>query len=629
MDIEPGSIIASHYRVQRQLGRGGMGEVFAAQNVRTGRIVAVKLLRSDSKLKNNAVARFRREAMAAGAISSDYVTQVLDVEEDDEHGIVIVFELLDGESLIERLKRTGPMSFDELLPVVEQVWMGLADAHRAGVIHRDLKPSNVYLEKRPGGTIRVKILDFGISKLPKEMVPDHNNTLTEVGQNLGTFSFMPPEQIGKAKMVDHRADIYACTTLIFQALSGHLPYAARHILELIEKKTKHDPRSLGEVVTKPVDPRLEEFLKRGLHRDPDQRFQTAVEALVAWRDLKNPPASVVMPSSSEAATLAMPRPQIPSGQHDAPQSVRRPSAVSGFQVPRVNTDTTTESTGAGRTMAMPASHVSGEVPNATMMSGLSQSGMQPVPGQMQHAQAMGAGQQVPRRTPSGTMMPAMHAAPSVGDPSRARSGQTLHVHPQAGGMGQNPSTPPGSGISQGGALAQSGAHPGFSPAPSPQNSHQSGVHSFADAQMLNQHSSMSNPVATPIPHQVERNAIGTQVMDLRQTGRNRTAQMGQQHLAPSFSSRPPQGPPDLSAYDAGHDIATTIYRPPQGMKSRPLPSAASLDPTRRPDLRSSGRVPAARRSSVPFVVSMFVIALLGFAIVVTISWVQSGKLPWQ
>lgn len=283
LDIDAGTVVAQRYRIQRPLGRGGMGEVFAAENIRTGRVVAVKLLRSESKQKTSAVARFRREARAAGAISSDYVTQVLDVEEDDEHGIVIVFELLEGESLIDRLKRTGPMTFEELFPIVEQVWMGLADAHRAGVIHRDLKPSNVFLERRPDSSYRVKILDFGISKLPKEVGGD---TLTEMGQSLGTFSFMPPEQIGKAKTVDHRADIYACATLIYQAMSGQLPYAARNILMMVELKTKSEPRPLSEAMGKAVDARLEGFLARSLKREPDQRFQSAMEALEAWRGLR-------------------------------------------------------------------------------------------------------------------------------------------------------------------------------------------------------------------------------------------------------------------------------------------------------------------------------------------------------
>src|SRR5258708_30741875 len=108
-------------------------------------------------------------------------------------------------------------------------------------------------------------------------------TLTEMGQNLGTFSFMHPEQIGKAKSVDHRADIYSCATLIYQAMSGHLPYAARNILMIVELKAKAEPRPLSSVMDTPVDPRLEQFLARSLTRDPQHRFQTALEAPEAPR----------------------------------------------------------------------------------------------------------------------------------------------------------------------------------------------------------------------------------------------------------------------------------------------------------------------------------------------------------
>jgi len=282
LPAEPGTIIAKRYRLLRQLGKGGMGEVFAAENTRTGRQVALKLLRAESKQKQSAIERFRREARAAGSINSDFVTQVLDVEDDPDQGIVLVFELLEGESLVERLKRTGPIGYKELWGIVEAVWMGLADAHAAGIVHRDLKPSNVFLEQRRNGT-RVKILDFGISKLPKKISTE---SLTQVGQSLGTFSFMPPEQIGKAKSVDHRADIYACTTLIYQAMSGKLPYHAKNVVRMMELKSKSEPRNLGAVMRDPVDPRLEAFIARGLARNPGERYQTALEALDAWRQLR-------------------------------------------------------------------------------------------------------------------------------------------------------------------------------------------------------------------------------------------------------------------------------------------------------------------------------------------------------
>ena len=319
MDIEPGTVVANRYRISRAIGRGGMGEVFAAENIRTGRPVAVKLLRADSKSKSSAVERFRREARAAGSINSDHVTQVLDVEDDAEHGIVIVFELLEGESLIDRLKRTGPIPFDELHPIIDEVWVGLSDAHKVGIIHRDLKPSNVFLERRPDGHQRVKILDFGISKLPKEM---GGETLTEMGQSLGTFSFMPPEQIGRAKTVDHRADIYATTTMIYQSLTGQLPYVARNILVMVEMKSKTNPRPLSEALGHPVDPTLEDFVATGLARNPAERFQNALDALERWRALK----SLRVPESRRAVSMSDPNLRRLAQQLQAQQQAPLPAA---------------------------------------------------------------------------------------------------------------------------------------------------------------------------------------------------------------------------------------------------------------------------------------------------------------
>lgn len=356
LEIEPGIIVANRYRISHPLGRGGMGEVFAAENTRTGRYVAIKLLHADAKTKASSVERFRREARASGSINSDYVTQVLDVEDDPVYGIVLVFELLEGESLIDRLKRTGPIPFEELHPIIEQVWMGLADAHRVGIIHRDLKPSNVFLEQRPDGSTRVKILDFGISKLPKGM---EGETLTEMGQSLGTFSFMPPEQIGKAKTVDHRADIYACTTMIYQSLTGQLPYVAKNVLVMVEMKAKQPPRTLGEALERYVDPRTESFMAKGLARDANERFQSAAEALAAWRELLQRPSNPrATPAAAAPQHAAQQLPWAQSSSTGAPLVRPQPPVDISVRndplpppVPQIYNETTTDDVVA--TVAMP------------------------------------------------------------------------------------------------------------------------------------------------------------------------------------------------------------------------------------------------------------------------------------
>ncbi len=276
-----------------------MGELFKARDTRTERRVALKLLRPDNKHRADAIERFRREARAAGMINSDHVTQVLGVEDDPKLGIAIAFELLEGESLLERLRKAGPMSPETIHPLVSQALRGLADAHAVGIIHRDLKPSNVFLERR-GDEDRIKILDFGISKLPKTIA---KTTLTEPGQSLGSFMFMPPEQIQRAEAVDHRADIYAMGSLVFQAMTGHLPYSARNMVELVQMKVSKPPRTMAHAANRAFPPELEAWVARCLALSPDARFQSAKEARDAW--------SVVLPAP--AAPPPAPRRSAPVG----------------------------------------------------------------------------------------------------------------------------------------------------------------------------------------------------------------------------------------------------------------------------------------------------------------------------
>ena len=435
LEIEPGTIVANRYRISHPLGRGGMGEVFAAENTRTGRWVAIKLLHADAKTKASSVERFRREARASGSINSDYVTQVLDVEEDPNFGIVLVFELLEGESLIDRLKRTGPIPFEELHPIIEQVWMGLADAHRVGIIHRDLKPSNVFLEQRPDGSIRVKILDFGISKLPKGM---EGETLTEMGQSLGTFSFMPPEQIGKAKMVDHRADIYACTTLIYQSLTGQLPYVAKNVLVMVEMKAKQPPRRVAEALERPVDPRLESFMAKGLARDANDRYQSAAEALAAWRELvqrpSNPRPSPVAPmsvpwahNSSSSAPLVRPPPSVDISVRNDPHPA----------VPVIYNETTTDDVVA--TVAMPRARLAAVAamppianpPSSTPASHpLASTIAMPPPGGYPGASGSGSYAVGPQPPPQATNTPVAFAHPSASQPGYANASTSSQGLPQ-------------------------------------------------------------------------------------------------------------------------------------------------------------------------------------------------------
>jgi serine/threonine-protein kinase len=280
--VEPGTILQQGYEITGGIGQGGMGGVFAARRLSDGLRVAIKLLRPESRFLPEASERLRREAVAASRISSEHVARVLEVLEDPQLGTAVVFEFLQGESLDERLKREGRMPLATCGPLVEQMLVGLAEAHAEQLIHRDLKPSNIFLQALPDGQLRVKLLDFGVVKLPTEQGFE---SLTARWQSLGTFSYMPPEQITTPSRVDHRADLYACGAVIFRMLTGEPPHRARSVGDLILQKRSQPARKPNDVLPPDADPLpapVVEFVVRMLAMDAGSRFQSAREALEAW-----------------------------------------------------------------------------------------------------------------------------------------------------------------------------------------------------------------------------------------------------------------------------------------------------------------------------------------------------------
>jgi serine/threonine-protein kinase len=286
--IHPGDILAG-YRVTRLLGRGGMGEVWAARSDADGREVAIKVLLARAAMKPDLVRRFQREARIASAIQSPYVCALLDVGSTPDGAHLLVFEKLEGESLADRLKREQYLPFTEVWPIIEDTLEGLAAAHAAGVIHRDLKPGNIYLERHEGSGSgrpeRAKILDFGISKLRRGDGEPAESTLTAFDATLGSFAYMAPEQVRGAARADERADIYAVGAVAFRALSGRLPFEGSTAALLVAMKLERQAPSLAEATGDRWPVGIERFMERALARKPDDRFPTALEALAAWRAL--------------------------------------------------------------------------------------------------------------------------------------------------------------------------------------------------------------------------------------------------------------------------------------------------------------------------------------------------------
>ncbi|MEM1029921.1 MAG: serine/threonine-protein kinase [Myxococcota bacterium] len=288
MAIHPGDILAS-YTVTQLLGRGGMGEVWAAKDGHGGE-VAIKVLLPNAAMKPDIVARFQREAHVTAAINSPYVCRFIDHQTDASTGAhYLVFERLAGESLSERLKRELYLPFAEVGPLVDDALQGLAAAHAAGVIHRDLKPGNIFIEwtNDPARPERAKVLDFGISKLTKHGKARRRDepSLTDFDATLGSFAYMAPEQVRGAARVDQTADIYSMGAVAFRALAGRLPFEGQNAGMIIALKLDRRAPTLSQVTDDKWPAGLERFLARALEREPEQRFPSAIDALGEWRDV--------------------------------------------------------------------------------------------------------------------------------------------------------------------------------------------------------------------------------------------------------------------------------------------------------------------------------------------------------
>jgi len=282
--LSTGDIIDGKYRIVRLLGEGGMGAVYEGENTRIHRRVAIKVLHSGVAEQGEAVARFEREAQAAGRIGSEHIVEVLDLGTLQSGDRYLVMEYLDGEGLGGRIKDKGSLSPAELCPIAHQLMEGLAAAHGAGIIHRDLKPDNVFLLRNRAGTADfVKLLDFGISKF-NQLSGDSGFSMTRTGAVMGTPYYMAPEQAKGSREMDHRVDLYAAGVILYEALTGQVPFNADTFNELLFKIVLEEPQPL-EKMNPNVDSGFAAIVTKAMARDPAHRFQSAKDfqaALAQW-----------------------------------------------------------------------------------------------------------------------------------------------------------------------------------------------------------------------------------------------------------------------------------------------------------------------------------------------------------
>jgi serine/threonine-protein kinase len=310
-------MIAGKYVLDRLLGQGGMGAVFAAKHVKLSKAVAIKIMLADAS-NPEAAQRFINEGRAAANIQNEHVVRVDDVDEERGYAYMVL-ELLDGEDLAQVLERE---SVHRLAPHVAvgyvlEALKGVAQAHAIGIVHRDLKPSNLFLAKRPDGSVVVKVLDFGISKAQgSSALAASPNALTSTKAMLGSPLYMSPEQLRSSKSVDHRADIWAMGVILYELITGSLPFMGENLGELFAAILETDPTPLRQRA-EGVHPGLDEVVLRCLARRPEQRFQSALELSAALAPFANAqPGFVARVGASAPVVPPNPNPMA-SGQHPA------------------------------------------------------------------------------------------------------------------------------------------------------------------------------------------------------------------------------------------------------------------------------------------------------------------------
>ncbi len=275
--VQEGQIIAKKYRVERVLGIGGMGAVVRATHVELDQPVAVKFMLPEALQSPEAVARFLREAKIVARLKSEHIARVSDLGTLETGQPFIVMELLEGNDLRHRIDNGPRIGPAEAAAYVLQACEGLAEAHRSGIVHRDLKPANLFLTRRPNGRPLVKVLDFGISK--GVAMGDASLAATKTNALLGSPYYMSPEQMTSPKDVDHRTDVWSLGVILYELVTGKMPFEADTLGALFLAVYQTAPIPLPSL-RQDLPPEFIAIVMRCLEKNPALRFST-VEDLAA------------------------------------------------------------------------------------------------------------------------------------------------------------------------------------------------------------------------------------------------------------------------------------------------------------------------------------------------------------
>ncbi|HWP04282.1 MAG TPA: protein kinase [Polyangiaceae bacterium] len=318
-EIREGELLAGKYRVERELGQGGMGVVYLAKHIELDEYVALKLMRPEAAKSGEAVARFMREARSAAKIKSQHVVRVMDVGVLDGSRPFMAMEYLNGADLQQILAQRKRLPLDETAEYLLQALEALSEAHAHGITHRDLKPGNLFVIRRPDDSPVVKVLDFGISKVrPDALSP--SSPLTQVSALVGSPLYMSPEQMKASRDVDQRADIWALGVILHELLTGEVPFKGESLPELcaVIVLESEPPRARNLVPELPDA--IDQVIARCLARKVEERFANAAElarALAPFAPIRarvsvDRIAAVLGPAASlRGLTLAQSNPTAP------------------------------------------------------------------------------------------------------------------------------------------------------------------------------------------------------------------------------------------------------------------------------------------------------------------------------
>ncbi len=274
---KPGDVLAGKYRIEKVVGEGGMGVVFAARHEALDQLVAIKVLLADAAKGDGVIERFVREAQSAARLQSEHVARVFDAGSLENNVPFLVMEYLEGCDLEELIKLNGALPITDACDYILQALAAMAQAHAVGIIHRDLKPANLFLAVRPDGSNVIKILDFGISKQTASSAREKALTGRAV---LGSPAYMPPEQLRNAKGVDIRADIWSLGIVLYEMLAGNAPFDGEGVGEIFAAILEKDPPKIRD--RRPEVPAaLEQVVFRCLQRKAEDRWQTVGEFAAA------------------------------------------------------------------------------------------------------------------------------------------------------------------------------------------------------------------------------------------------------------------------------------------------------------------------------------------------------------